>query len=449
MSISPELAQRLMAYRRDPVLFVKEVIREAEPEPYQMDVLRAVANKPRSKVAWRAGRGCGKTACAAWIVLWHTLLFYESQTITTASNWRQVAKMLWPEIHKWYARVDFTKLGFDSSNIDSQKLGIYLNKYWFAVGESSNDSERLEGFHAKHILFIVDEAKLVENKTFNSIAGCLTTEYAKILVLSTPPRHPHACYFRSIFDRKVPGYELFHTSGLESPRVDREYIASIVDPVEYKTQVLGEFVDSSGDVLYVFDPRKIEEAIGRELDDPEPTVMGVDIARLGGDKNVVMVRQGKTIGTRIESWSNTLLTYTEGRIKDIAREVQPDLINIDVIGYGAGIYDNMLEEGEFNIEGINFRHRPPDRTFANTRAYAYFQLSQRINTGDRSLPDNPELLLELTAQTYDYDRQGRKLMDPKTLIRQKLGRSPDFADAAVLCSLEGDYDSSAGGGYVF
>lgn len=448
MSISPELAQRLIAYRKDPALFVREVI-GAKPEPYQIEVLRAVAGKPRAKVAWRAARGVGKSTCAAWLVLWHTLLFYESQTITTASNWRQVAKMLWPEVHKWYARIDFSKLGFDSSNIDAQKLGIYLDKYWFAVGESSNDPEKLEGFHAERILFIVDEAKLVTRKTFNSIAGCLTTKYAKMLVLSTPPRHPHACYFRDIFERKVPGYELFHTSGLDSPRVDAEYIASVTDPVEYKTQVLGEFVDSSSDILYVFDSQKLEEAIGLELSDLEPTVMGVDIARLGGDKNVVMVRKGKTIGVRTESWANTLLPYTEGRIKDIARQVQPDLINIDVIGYGAGIYDNILLEGEFNIEGINFKRTPPDRRFANTRAYAYAQLARRIATGDRSIPDDPQLLLELAAQTYDFDRQGRKLMDPKPLIRKKLGCSPDFADAAVLCSLEGDYDEGAGGGYIF
>lgn len=448
MSISPELAQRLIAYRRNPALFVKEVI-GAEPEDYQVEVMDAVAGKPRSKVAWRAGRGSGKTTTSAWLVLWHTLLFYESQTVTTASNWRQVAKMLWPEVHKWYSRIDFTKLGFDSSSIDPQKLGIYLSKYWFAVGESSNDPEKLEGFHAEHILFIVDEAKLVTRATFNSIAGCLTTKYAKILVVSTPPRHPHACYFRDIFEKKIPGYELFHTSGLDSPRVDREYIDSITDPVEYKTQVLGEFVDSSGDVLYVFDPQKLEEAIGLELPDVDPIIMGVDIARLGGDKNVVMVRTGKTIGTRIESWSNTLLSYTEGRIKDIARQVMPDIINIDGIGYGAGIYDNMLLEGEFNVENINFKRTPPDRRFANTRAYAYAQLARRIVTGDRSIPDNPDLLLELTAQTYDFDRQGRKLMDPKPLIRKKLGRSPDYADAAVLCSLEGDYDEGAGGGYIF
>ncbi len=183
MNISAELAQRLIAYRRDPVLFVREVI-GAEPEPYQARVMRAVASKPRSKVAFRSGRGCGKSCLAAWIVLWHTLLFYESNTITTASNWRQVAKMLWPEIHKWYARIDFSKLGFGDSSIDVQKLAIFLNKSWFAIGESSGDPEQMEGFHAEDILFIVDEAKLVSRETFDSIAGCLTTPYSKILVLS-------------------------------------------------------------------------------------------------------------------------------------------------------------------------------------------------------------------------------------------------------------------------
>lgn len=448
MIISPDLAQRLIAYRCNPALFIKEVL-GVDLDPWQQDVAMALVSEKRSKVAVRAGRGSGKSALSAMLVLWHTLLFYESRTITTASNWRQVERILWPEVHKWYNRIDFSKLGYDESGIDAQKLGIFLNKNWFARGESSDDPEKLEGFHEKHMLFIVDEAKLVSQETFNSISGCLTTEYAKILVVSTPPRHPHACYFRDIFEHKIPGYKLFHMSGLNSPRVDKEWIKGVTDPIEYKTQVLGDFIDSSIETLYIFNPLKIEEAINLELPDPDPTVMGIDIARFGGDKNVIMVRTGKTIGTRIDIWGDKPLTYTEGRIKDVAREVEPDLINIDVIGYGAGIFDSMLEEGEFNIEGINFRHRPPNPQFANMRAYAYSELSDRINKGERSLPDNADLLSELMAQTYDFDRQGRKLMDPKTVLRKKLGKSPDLADAAVLCSLEGEYDEGAGGGYLY
>ena len=451
MEVSVEAARRLMAYRRDPVKFVREVI-GAEPEGYQARVMRAVASADRTKVSWRAGRGCGKSCLAAWVVLWHTLLFFESRTITTASNWRQVERILWPEVHKWYRACDFTKLGYDPSSIDAQNLGLMISKSWFARGESSNDPEKLEGFHEDRILFIVDEAKLVGRPTFNSINGCLTTKYAKMLVLSTPPRHPHACYFRDIHEKKVPGYQLFHTTALEAPpeRVDKEWLDSVHDPVEYKTQVLAEFPTDSGDVLYVFDKLKLEQSIDRELKDKtDPVVMGVDIARLGGDRNVVVVRRGGVIGTRIESWSHTLLTTTEGRIKNIAREERPDLINIDVIGYGAGIHDHMLEEGEFNIDGINFRERSPDPRYANMRAYAYTQLAQRLASGTRSLPDHPQLLMELTGQTYDFDRMGRKLMDPKPEIRRKLGCSPDFADAVVLASLESIYDDSSGGGFMY
>lgn len=449
-NVDTELATRIIRYRYDPVAFVREVIGVEEIYDYQAKVLRALASQPRVKIAWRAGRGVGKSSLCAWAVLWHTFLFYESRTVTTASNWRQVERILWPEIHKWESRVDYSRLGFERSSIDVQKIGLIVADQWFARGESSNDPQKLEGFHADHILFIVDEAKLVSRETFHSIEGSLTTSYAKQLVVSTPPRSAKGCYFKDIFQHRVPGYILFHTSGLDSPIVDKKWAKSITDPVEYQTQVLGEFVDDMGDVMRVFDPQKLDEAINRELDDIYPVVMGVDIARAGSDLTVVMVRRGQTIGTRIESWGQQPLTYTEGRIKEIAREENPAVINIDVIGYGAGIYDNMLEEGEFSVEEINFRAKAPDSTrYANMRAFAYADLANKIANGTRSLPNDEKLLRDLSAQVFDIDRLGRKIIVPKELIRKELGYSPDFGDAAVLCSLETEYDDSSGGGFMF
>jgi len=449
VNIGPELATRLIAYRRDPVLFGEEVL-GITFEEYQKRILRAMVATARARVAWHAGRGCGKTLVAAVLVLWHLFLFYESRTVTTASNWRQVASILWPEVHKWRARMDFSKLGFTPDVLDVQKLKLLLTDSWQASGESTNNPSALEGYHSHYMLFIVDEAKIVSRATFHSIESSLTMPYNKILVISTPPRSPRSCYFRDICEHRIPGYQVFHTSGLESIHVDKEWANSVTDPLERRTQVEGLFVDSSIEILHVFPPDLLDKTAGLELEcDPIPVVMGVDIARYGGDSNVVMIRRGMNIGTRIESWSNRPLTYTEGRIKAIAREEHPDVINIDVIGYGAGIYDGMLEEGEFEIEGINFKGKTRDDRYANMRAYSYFELATLLKQGRRSIPDHPLLLRDLAGQTYDFNAQGRMIIDPKILIRKALGFSPDYGDAATLCSLESEFDSGEGGGSMW
>src|SRR5690349_8858286 len=67
------------------VRFVREVI-VAKPAPYQEDILRAVVEHRR--VAARGPHGLGKTAEAAWLVLWGMYVFGDDvKVITTAGGW--------------------------------------------------------------------------------------------------------------------------------------------------------------------------------------------------------------------------------------------------------------------------------------------------------------------------------------------------------------------------
>ena len=53
-----------------------------------------------------------------------------------------------------------------------------------------------------------------------------------------------------------------------------------------------------------------------------------------------------------------------------------------------------------------------------------------------SIPDMPQLIEELAMPTYEIDERSVKVLESKTKIKQRLGRSPDIADALALTFAE-------------
>ena len=43
---------------------------------------------------------------------------------------------------------------------------------------------------------------------------------------------------------------------------------------------------------------------------------------------------------------------------------------------------------------------------------------------------------ELRQRWYDYDKRGRRKVEPKDIFKKRYGRSPDKADALLLCFYE-------------
>ena len=157
-----------MTFWDHPVHFIQNIL-GAEPEPYQADVLDALAESPR--VAVRSGHGVGKTAVAAWAVTWFLVTRPLSKVPTTAPTFeKQVRDILWAEIHRW---VRESVLARELSLSQTRMAVKGFEEEWFAVGMSAERPENLEGFHAPHLLYVVDEAKGVSDSIFDGIQGAL------------------------------------------------------------------------------------------------------------------------------------------------------------------------------------------------------------------------------------------------------------------------------------
>lgn len=176
------------------------------------------------------------------------------------------------------------------------------------------------------------------------------------------------------------------------------------------------------------------------------TATGMDVAHGGGDQTVLARRWADFVGR--------LLVYPGHETPDgksaaalmVAVHEPGALINVDAIGYGAPAYEKLsdpLPEG-YGIEtvhpvnfgdGSNYTDRSGRFKCVNKRAEAYWRLRDALdpeNDATLALPDDPELLADLTAPIYQITPSGIKI-EKKDEIKARIGRSPDRGDAVTLC----------------
>jgi len=432
--MTPLQIQNLKKAHDDPVWYVKNVLSVVDIEDYQKDALRSV--RDNIKTAFRSGHGVGKTSVAAWVANWFFDTRPNSKVISTASSWRQVSKMLWPEIHKWRSRADLECIGVYPTDWEGLTLMLKrVNKEeWFATGEASDDHEKMEGFHADNILYIIDECKAVPDKTFEAVEGASTNAVGevRILAISTPPPEKIG-YFYDIFAGKRIGWTKFHISGVDSKRVSKAWIEERKqewgeDSTIYKNRVLGEFGDYADDTLISL--AWVERCIDKVVDDVGDLIGGCDVARFGSDKTVHIIRKGKRV-ISMEEFSKEDTMQTAGRI--IARIKQGvSEFNVDDIGVGGGVVDRC-KELRYNVRGVNVAERAFDpETFKNRRSEIWWGMRERVREGDISIPNDDELVAELSTIKYKYNSRGQIQVESKEDLKKRGRGSPDKADALCL-----------------
>ena len=204
--------------------------------------------------------------------------------------------------------------------------------------------------------------------------------------------------------------------------------ARINHPEDYAHDYLGKALSISD--KNIIQTAQVIEAMGREVDDEGAIEVGVDVARLGGDRTVFVKRKGlKEIGRASFTRKRTtevcdLLVNFIGADKDV-------LIKIDDTGVGGGVTDEMIARG-YNVIPINFGAKAsnPDK-YPNLISEAWFYLRSIID--NISIANDKDLLVELSNREWKMDSKGRRGVESKDDYKKRGFRSPDLADATILC----------------
>lgn len=247
----------------------------------------------------------------------------------------------------------------------------------------------------------------------------------------------------------IPLSRCFIAARLEDNPIlaDTGYRAQVMGyPEPIRSMMLYGFeaeVDLSEDPWQVIPTTWVKLARARWRATPRPdlplSAMGVDCARGGSAKHV----QAKKYG----DWFAPLVKVPGAEVPDgptAAARVLADLdagdavVNVDVVGIGASVYDHLMPK--CNVVGTNWGEHTDatDLTgrlqFANKRARDWWRMREALDPSNARLvclPDDDELEADLTAPRWEM-RAGKIAIEEKREIIERIGRSPDCADAVVL-----------------
>ncbi len=173
----------------------------------------------------------------------------------------------------------------------------------------------------------------------------------------------------------------------------------------------------------------IRQAADRNIVEPQGVLqLGVDVARFGSDKTAIYVRRGlKVLDYKIWSGQDTMRTAKEAW--SMANNDPDALIVVDDTGVGGGVTDRLKELGA-NVRPFIAGSKPKKRDkYVNANAELWFSFP--VHEAD--IPDDPELIRQLSDRQYAFDNDGRKKIEPKDIYKKRMGKSPDEADALLMC----------------
>lgn len=439
--------KRLPKYRKNPILFAKEVLKFT-PEPYQKEMLMDLADFP--KVSVKSGQGIGKTASEAVAALWFLSCFPFARVVATAPTAQQLNDVLWAELNKWISRSDILK-----TILHWTKTYVYVDGYerrWFAVAKTASQPENMQGFHEDNMLFIVDEASGVEDEIMEAVLGTLSGNNNKLLMCGNPTRISGTFYDSHTRDRAL--YKCHTVSSLDSKRTNKENIEMFKRKYGeqsnvYRVRVLGEFPAQEDDVFIPLP--LIERSVMTEVEAEKinHVSVGVDVARYGDDETVISTNVGGAIKIPVVRHGQSLMT-TVGDIVIVYKKLIAEnptykgviTINIDDTGLGGGVTDRLEEVKteqmlrRMEIVPVNFGMKPPqdgsEEHYEDISTYMWATIKTLMENKEISIENDEELVAQFSVRKYSITSNGKIVLESKKAMKARGIKSPDRADAVAL-----------------
>lgn len=460
--------QDFTAWADNPVGFIRTVLK-VEPWSRQEEVARAV--RDHRLVAVRSHNSCGKDWIAAALALWFVYC-RRGFVLITGPTERQVRHVVMAEVRRHFGRARELP-----GQLFELALQVDRQEQQGILAFTASEASRATGLHAPRLLAIITEAQAVEPFAFEAMHANLSSEGSRLLVLGNPlfntgrffeaSRNPHWHAIRipaSEHPNIIAGREVIPGA------ITEHQIQTIVseygrDSQVYRSRVLAEFpLDAQESLIrrsWVDDA--VERWQSQEYRTSIPVhaeaVAALDPARFGSDKSALAIRRGPVL-ERIEVWGGLDTMATCGRALEVLRAHGVPLLSrddgdafraslaesgqpwrltrrlwVDEIGIGSGIVDRLAEQGRA-VKAFNSSKTPEwpaeAARMANDRARIYWNLRTLLEQGRIALPPDASLLEELCATRWRVSSAGKILIEPKAELRDRLGRSPDRADAVAM-----------------
>lgn len=463
-------ADAILYYADNPVDFVEDIIL-AKPDVNQRDILNSVARYPMTTV--RSGHGIGKSAVESWLAIWFLVTRPFPKIPCTAPTQHQLGDILWAEIAKWLRSNPAI-----ARDVIWTKEKVYMRGHaeeWFAVARTASKPDALQGFHADHVLYLIDEASGVRDEIFEPVLGSLSTDGSRLLLCGNPTKITG--FFYDSFHKDRALYNTIHVDGRDSSRVDQVFIDKIVnmfgeDSDVFRVRVAGDFPRALPDSFIPMEwAERASEAEAPVIKRAARVDIGVDVARYGDDNSVLSPVLDKRLQEEPEVYHHNDTMELAGRtvqlVKKYARAHPWASIHvkIDCDGLGVGVYDRLSELHDQIVEEIEAKRaerykdadpddKPPPLEleivechfggeggtvsdddpieYHNSTGVMWGTVREALRLKTVKLWPSDQQISQLSNRKYVVNSAGKIELERKEAMKKRGLSSPDMADALAL-----------------
>lgn len=424
-------------------------------------VQRAVNGSLPARIAVKAGRGTGKSAIMARLILWYLFSFPLSRVPCTAPTSDQLFAVLWSEINLVLSMMkpEFADMFEWSSDFVRIKQHPQV---WYARAKTAGKGQTgaLSGIHADYMASFSDESYDVEDDVFQ-VAEATQTGMKSLMFLVGNAVHDHG-YFYDCFNVNADSWVNITMNAEESPIVNQQLIDDQkktygVNSNHYRASILGEFpiataIDVDGwrrlySDSWIQDVMVAEDDLihGHLFDDTvfrrSTSFFGVDPSGEGSDESVGYIRNNaaaKLVFHNVTSSVRGCALSVIGSIETYGLDATD--VTCDNFGVGAELSQEVMIQSNSAhvINGVNTGDKCEDildqAAYFNERARMYDALFWWGKRGGKILFDDV-LIKELKTIFIRETENGKKQIMPKREMRKRGFPSPNRADALGYTTL--------------
>ncbi|MCK4521631.1 MAG: phage terminase large subunit, partial [Nanoarchaeota archaeon] len=165
---------------------------------------------------------------------------------------------------------------------------------------------------------------------------------------------------------------------------------------------------------------------------PRGTHITVDVARFGKDKTTIFVWDGLQVIFIYEIAKSDLKVLVD-KVEELRRtyKIPKNKVIVDEDGVGGGVVDFGKYKGF-----VNNSKALHGKNYVNLKSQCSYKLAEVINKGDIGITPQQyrDVIIEELEQikSYKTDSDAKLKIMPKEMVKQFLGRSPDYSDNMMM-----------------
>ena len=306
---------------------------------------------------------------------------------------------------------------------------------------------------------VIDEGSEVSDKAYRILKTRLRyklKQYGlipKLFICSNPSKNwLYSLFYQPHNDGTLPDYRKFiQALPTDNKYNSQDYLDSLTPESlgmgVYKMLMLGDWDYASAD-YDLFDHAALLNCFYHNAN-KHSTIryITIDPASSGKDCTVISLWFGYDCVKILELEKNDT-TQIVNKVKELisTNNVQIGNVIVDRVGIGVGVFDGLKGCQGFVANAVPFDKQP----YTNLKSQLYYKLAQMIEKGEIGIADKTfidDICIHLEAhKRYNVEADKKAEVTPKSIVKQMIGRSPDFADSLVMRAY---FEYSGGGTILF